>query len=334
MHSSSIDNVSHLLQSHRLILKEEKAGERHAGTHGLGLLVSNSFPGLLVTINDSNLCTHVLWARATVYNRGFIIGCVYIPNESSIHFDSEWSAAVINDILSLSDTGLPLILLGDFNARTGNLDDFMDCDNFVAHECGLDVYSDVYFDKRDVLASDNFHVTRHNCDRTINNNGRKLVELCQILNLKILNGRCGADKEKGEYTCRTANGQSTVDYALISSDSIPNISDFHVDNFDPCLSDAHSPILLELVFARENPSPEPTSTYQPTNAASTLGGNILRTRWEKGSTGPYRDALAAQNRVQDLEQVLTQLEQKTPDDHVTRCDEATQQGRVKIATKT
>ena len=59
---------------------------------------------------------------------------------------------------------------------------------------------------------------------------------------KIANGRIGRDKILGKFTCHTSNGQSTIDYAIVSTELFPNIVDFYVDVLDKCLSDVHCPI--------------------------------------------------------------------------------------------
>ena len=56
----------------------------------------------------------------------------------------------------------------------------------------------------------------------------------------------------GHYTCQKYNGKSTIGYVLLSATFIPYISNFHVDVIDKSLSDAHSPICLDLIF--ENPT--------------------------------------------------------------------------------
>ena len=41
---------------------------------------------------------------------------------------------------------------------------------------------------------------RVNKDLIINSNGRKLIELCQVTGVSIVNGRIGKDSIIGEYT--------------------------------------------------------------------------------------------------------------------------------------
>ena len=68
----------------------------------------------------------------------------------------------------------------------------------------------------------------------------------------IVKGRFDMDGDVGHYTCQRYNGKSTIDYVLLSATFIPYISNFHVDVFEKNLSDAHSPICLDLIF--ENPT--------------------------------------------------------------------------------
>ena len=80
----------------------------------------------------------------------------------------------------------------------------------------------------------------------MNNNDRKLIELCKIYDLKIVNGRVGRDKHIGNYTCYTSRGKSTIDYALVSIDVFSSIDDFYIDVLDKCMSDVHCPICLTI----------------------------------------------------------------------------------------
>ena len=53
-------------------------------------------------------------------------------------------------------------------------------------------------------------------DAIVNKNGSNLISLCKSFNFKIVNGRFGADKGVGRYTCHTPRGDSLVDYVLVS----------------------------------------------------------------------------------------------------------------------
>ena len=97
-----------------------------------------------------------------------------------------------------------------------------------------------FFDKHDLLE-------RMNKDGYTNNNGNKLIELCKMSDLKIANGRIGKDSGIGNYTCHTTNGNSTIDFAILSMELFPYIDDFYVDILDKCMSDVHFPICLVML---------------------------------------------------------------------------------------
>ena len=79
-------------------------------------------------------------------------------------------------------------LVGDFNARTGTLPDVIvnDESNYV----GL---PDDYVTDMDI-------VERNNCDSIVNQFGERLVELCRMSGVRIVNGRKFGDST-GKKTC-------------------------------------------------------------------------------------------------------------------------------------
>ena len=74
-------------------------------------------------------------------------------------------------------------MLGDFNSRTNIATDFED---IFEHEGSiLEVTPHkLFFAKQGII-------NRVNEDTYLNNNGRKLIELCKISDLKVVNGRVG-----------------------------------------------------------------------------------------------------------------------------------------------
>ena len=94
-----------------------------------------------------------------------------------------------------------------------------------------------FFDKHDLLE-------RINKDGYANNNGNKLIELCKMSDLKIANGRMGKDRGIGNYTCHTTNGNSTIDFAILSMELLPYVDDLYVYILDKCMSDVHCPIVM------------------------------------------------------------------------------------------
>ena len=98
-----------------------------------------------------------------------------------------------NNIYSFSRKG-DVILCGDFNARIGGLDDFVDQD-------------DLNFSNSIIESNIN---PRNSRDGVVNTYGRALVDLCCGNDLVVLNGRMKGDS-LGQLTCHTYNGASVAE---------------------------------------------------------------------------------------------------------------------------
>ena len=136
-------------------------------------------------------------------------------------------------LTSVADEG-DLICLGDFNARTGTLLDYLNNED----------NSDIPV-AQDLLMTDTTATyPRGNKDTVVNQYGEQLIALCRSVPLRVCNGRKVGDIV-GEYTCYKWNGQSVVDYCLASPGVYNKISSYQVHDFIPQLSD-HCPISLKL----------------------------------------------------------------------------------------
>ena len=51
-------------------------------------------------------------------------------------------------------------------------------------------------------------------DKSINTNGRKLLDFCKQNGLHICNGRIGEDKNVGKFTYIASTGRSVIDYVI------------------------------------------------------------------------------------------------------------------------
>ena len=105
-----------------------------------------------------------------------------------------------------------VILCGNFNARTGTLDDFTHVDAFL-NEGNLSTIT---------------VIKRFSRDLNTNCYGTCLVELCIENNLVALNGGTKGDLT-GQFTCNTYNGSSVVNYAIVAQELFPLINSFTVD---------------------------------------------------------------------------------------------------------
>ena len=198
-------------------------------------------------------CNNIVWL--TVGNNDiveFILGAVYLPCQTSRYFDKQIFDKISLDMLSLnSKYDVPFILIGDFNARTGNLSDF------------CPVNDNDILDNQDIFQFLDIDFTRSNKDKVTNLNGTGLIDLCKSFNLIICNGRIGEDKAVGDFTCQTPNGNSLVDYIIVSTELLPHVSNFRISEFDRCLSDVHRPIhmTLEVCNLAETDKGEITEDY-------------------------------------------------------------------------
>ncbi|CAC5386352.1 E3.2.1.14 [Mytilus coruscus] len=158
-------------------------------------------------------------------DKELLLGCVYIPPENSKYASKEVFTEIEDELLHLQHNRCNIALLGDFNAKTRTLDDFVVPDDSLFEV--LDNFDDnellVYLFSEDTSS--------------VNNYGYKLLDFCKRLNIYIGNSRLnGNDKSIGKKACKDV---SLVDYFLISSNVFPCVKSFDVLDYNPLYSDVH-----------------------------------------------------------------------------------------------
>lgn len=153
---------------------------------------------------------------------------LYNPPSGSTYtqsLDEDIFDLIETDIAKFSEVG-SIILAGDFNARTGNVEqDFILNDN---------IHNDISLFEN--YTPDMNLPVRYCSDTTSLTRGRALNAMCIQSGLRILNGRTVGDF-LGQYTCHTPRGSSVVDYTLVSESLFKNMSFFKVHKFLGDLSD-------------------------------------------------------------------------------------------------
>ena len=265
-------------------------------------LETSKLPGIAVLIKENikfeviseTMCEWVLWLKVSNFKNkfNFILGSVYIPGETSVYYNSAIYDMISCDMLDLyAKYNLPFVMLGDYNSRTSDATDILHIETEITLATG---YND---DNTNNIEQCNL-VPRFNCDKVLNTNGKNLLMLCQTMNLRILNSRFGPDKGLGEFTCHTSNGESTVDYIIVSDSLIPNVCEFSVDLLDGTISDVHSAISMSL-------SPD-SSTVHPANpedVVTTEPSESMKIRWKDDLKTTFKESISEI----DVSQLLDKL---------------------------
>ena len=151
-------------------------------------------------------------------DKDILLCLVYIPPRDSPYFDPDIFTNLENDINNLKND-YSIVLMGDFNARTGTENDFIveGLNDFIPH--------------------DNFPLprqipNRNSFDGHINEHGKTLIEICKSLDLRILNGRCKGDS-LGKITFHGSQGISTVDYIITDHETMNIFQNFVVRHPSP-----------------------------------------------------------------------------------------------------
>ena len=204
----------------------------------------------------SQLCKHITLVKQgpqelmwlLLDKNGFSIGrnimlcCCYIPPDGSSSLNNQEHDlldVMVDDMSKFVERyDCDFLICGDLNCRVGTAADFIenDYDRYVPLPDDYEI-------------DEGCQNTRSNQDKTINTNGRQLLDVCKMTNLRILNGRVGDDAGIGATTCHKYNGCSTVDLVLCSPPLIPTINHFSVLPQHP-FSD-HSAIRFSIVVAQK-----------------------------------------------------------------------------------
>ena len=197
-----------------------------------------------------------------------LIGAVYAPPEQSTYYNNVVFDDVENCLASFDFENT--ILAGDMNARTANLNDYIEDENEIDYS-GDSVTN--------VMACLDIPKDRISQDNARNNLGYALTDFCKSQRFLILNGRVGSDKEVGSTTCK---GVSVVDYMIANVNLFPCINDFKVLDFERCLSDVHNPLSLNVTLLNCNNTTTDTHDHnvsQPNDQSNFVND---KARWKPG----------------------------------------------------
>ena len=217
---------------------------------GVMVFVKNHLASKVVLKKSTN---NFVWCEINkeimgTLNHVYLCG-VYIPPINSKYFLPELFEELENDVAEFQTKG-PVILLGDFNSRTGKYEDHIsiDSDNL------LDNTSENSFIPKQ----------RNNYDNILNGHGKNLLQVCKNLDLRIINGRVRGDS-MGNITYHGRIGVSTVDYIICDQSLFQHVDYFLVKS--PCYLSDHSQLVMGFKISSfsQNNSSEPTQV-KPLNS--------------------------------------------------------------------
>ena len=150
---------------------------------------------------------------------------LYIPPKNSTFTQKNGDdfKVLVNSAWKYSSVG-DLLVIGDFNARTGRAADFITSDSDADYATYDTQYSPDL--KCDIRNSE---------DEIICSRGRDLLDLCIQSKMRILNGRMLGDLS-GKFTSHCSLGSSVIDYCICSDKLLSKILSMKVHDFDRSLS--------------------------------------------------------------------------------------------------
>eukprot|EP00794_Sanderia_malayensis_P016224 gene16224-17860_t len=209
--------------------RERSSNNRYYG--GLTLFVRKFVrPGVkILNLNSSEIIWLKLEKSFFYLEEDIFIALLYAPPHNSpflqkINLDiSSFFQKLEEDISSYKLQG-KVLLLGDFNAYTSTLEDYIDHDS-IGNNHFIHLPTDY---------TEDFPMRRVNLDiRAPNENGKLLLQLCKSSSLRIANGRIAGD-ELGCFTRYPLHDNrdvdpSVIDYSLISENLLPEVQRFTVN---------------------------------------------------------------------------------------------------------
>ena len=179
---TKLDDCDHVeIDNFELFTKNQKKFKSRSG--GVALLVSNNIVQHVKIIQSD--CESVLWFHISENLLGYTLfgGVIYIPPEGSKYSDIELFDQIENELIELKRTNSQICIFGDMNARTGILNDFTSLSDNIESSFIYDEDSD-----ETNLSDLGYPIKRTSKDKTTNNYGFKLVDLCKSNSLYIVNG--------------------------------------------------------------------------------------------------------------------------------------------------
>jgi len=192
---------------------------------GIGILIREDlYSGGIVTVAKASDFAIWLKIKQSKNNDVTHLGGVYVPPLDSTSTMSSFQNnnafhIIQEDITHFKQLG-NVTVCGDFNARTGDLSDFL-----FTH--GKD-NSNTRFAQSPVSQINFPNINRFSEDSKTNRYGRELIDLCKSSDMRIMNGFFRNDKNTGVFTCYTPCGKSLIDYLICDHCCFESLQSFEI----------------------------------------------------------------------------------------------------------
>lgn len=224
-------------------------------------------------------------------NKIYIVVSAYIPPYTSPFYDNvpyDNGIHMLDEFifsLQVSRHGCEYIICGDLNARTSNVQPMVETE--VASRYLSDTGSPPYAHDRVGTTNE-----RQSEDTEVNGYGRKLIEMCASFDFVILNGMCKGDP-KGAFTFIAPQGNSVVDYFIVSDTILNNNINMNVDNR---IESWHMPIMLSLLLPC-------THVIHSSTAVSKFDKFV----WDKNNVEDFNEIINSEEVINNVETLTDQV---------------------------
>ena len=288
--------IPSLLQAHfQCFTAHRPLAEGRRGRHGGGLLLGvNKAAALEVALLKKTQSPESIWisllaALPNPVNGGhtsLTIGGIYLPpNNSSTWGDTHPMAWMHEQLLDPTLPNAPILLVGDLNARVGQVSDIPNPPTAPPLPPRL--------------ALDPTHDTR----------GRELLQLCHAAGLTLLNGRVRGDiPSKQTYLQPTTGATSAIDVFLLSTPLAQTMLSHPLTSLEVraeplyLTTSDHYPVMLTLPRAR--PTPRGRAHRRRKARRNQRGHAPMQWIWDASKREAYVNAVTAGSTVDSLQTLV------------------------------
>ncbi len=140
---------------------------------GIGVYIKDDILGSTTVLH--NTCEYIIWLtiKHDILNldSDILLGAIYLPPTGSRYLDEDQMILLDEEIAQYCTNYTFSILLGDVNARTACLPDYIVSDDFLSSHFDFDTETTNYFSKHVTLENLGYPLQRQSKDKKTNPHG-------------------------------------------------------------------------------------------------------------------------------------------------------------------